>query len=78
MKSKIQKRRLLLHRTGGVQGPFYQNIGRGTLIKTMGGAYAPNGPLGTDLSELPDGNYIVDGTGKYIIDGVPKFIVDGS
>ena len=44
MRSKMPKRQLLLHRTGGVQGPFYQNTGRG-LIKTVGSAYAPSGPL---------------------------------
>ena len=29
-------------------------------------------------SALPDGTYIVDGTGKYIVDGSGAFIVDGT
>ena len=41
----MPKRQLLLLRTGGVQGPFYQNVGGGVLVKTVGAAQGVNGPL---------------------------------
>ena len=37
-----------------------------------------HGVAATISSDLPDGNYIVDGTGTYINDASGVFIVDGT
>ena len=49
-----------------------------TLIKIGIGVYsAITAAIGGD-EVLPDGNYIVDGSGAYIIGGTDVLIVDGS
>ena len=47
--------RLIMMRKRGLGGPFFQNVGNGLCVKSVGAAYDVNGPLGDAAPRLTGG-----------------------